>query len=269
MSDELANARRQLGQISSLAKQDKAMPAAQALQSALGIVLRQPLMKAERMEFSEMIANAVVAIANMPRVRKHYALALTYEPGQGKALYEQLVGLQEVLQQAEMEDAQARMREVEERKRNALNKAADELARGQVVAGKATLAMLVREYPVDFILRGRAGEILLKAGLYEEAVEYLTAAIDGQPDMLFLYSAAGIALRKLGKFDIAESYFLRGSQYLRNEPNLYFNIGRLYIDWQKWDKAIMAAKAALQLKPDFEEARKMLDYAENQKEKLV
>ena len=35
MSAELANARRQLGQISSLAKQDKAMPAVQALQSAL------------------------------------------------------------------------------------------------------------------------------------------------------------------------------------------------------------------------------------------
>ena len=31
----------------------------------------------------------------------------------------------------------------------------------------------------------------------------------------------------------------------------------------------MAAKAALQLKPDFEEARKMLEYAEKQKEKLV
>jgi uncharacterized protein HemY len=49
---------------------------------------------------------------------------------------------------------------------------------------------------------------------------------------------------------------------MRMDPSLYFNIGRLYVDWKKWGKAIKAAKAALRLKPDFIAAQKLLAYAE-------
>jgi hypothetical protein len=36
------------------------------------------------------------------------------------------------------------------------------------------------------------------------------------------------------------------------------------VDWGKWDKVAKAASAALQLKPDFDEARKMLEFATRQ-----
>ena len=41
----------------------------------------------------------------------------------------------------------------------------------------------------------------------------------------------------------------------------YFNLGRLYIDWARWDKAEKASRLALRLSPGFVEARKLLNYA--------
>jgi tetratricopeptide (TPR) repeat protein len=112
------------------------------------------------------------------------------------------------------------------------------------------------------MLRGEMGQVLLEAKRYAEAVEYLKNALDMSPELLPLYNLIGIALRKLDRFEVAEQYYLRASEYMRMDPNLYFNIGRLYIDWKKWAKAVKAAQAALRLKPDFMEAQKLLAYAE-------
>ena len=68
-------------------------------------------------------------------------------------------------------------------------------------------------------------------------------------------------LRKLRKFDIAEKYFMRATEFAKSDPNLYFNLGRLYIDWARWDKAEKASRLALRLSPGFVEARKLLNYA--------
>ena len=68
-------------------------------------------------------------------------------------------------------------------------------------------------------------------------------------------------LRKLHKFDIAEKYFMRAVEFAKSDPNLYFNLGRVYLDWQRWDKAERASRLALRLSPEFVEARKLLNFA--------
>ena len=47
----------------------------------------------------------------------------------------------------------------------------------------------------------------------------------------------------------------------QKDEYLYFNLGRLYYDWQKWDKMAAAAEKAAALNPNFAEARKLLAFA--------
>lgn len=54
--------------------------------------------------------------------------------------------------------------------------------------------------------------------------------------------------------------------YANDYSNLYFNLGRLYIDWKRYDKAEKAAKIALNLNPEFIEAQKMLAFAKRKQE---
>lgn len=264
MSAELTKARQHLSQIRVYLKQGKLVTAVQSVQSALTTMLRQSLIKGEREEFERLLTEGVAYIANDDSLRQRYPLQLQYTPGQERELLEVFRDVLEVVSASALEEAQEQFQLREVKKKTWLARGMAELADSPVKA-QSTLAALVREYPDDADLRASIGEALLKAKLYEPAVEYLTVALDMKPDMLPFYNVIGMALRKLERYDVAESYYLRASQYLRHDPNLYFNIGRLYVDWKKWDKAKQAAGMALKLNPQFVEAQKLLRYAEAQK----
>ncbi|MEG2172868.1 MAG: tetratricopeptide repeat protein [Desulfovibrionaceae bacterium] len=270
MSAELAKARKHLSLVRTLLKEGKYLPAAQAIQFGIATMLKSQLLKVERDEFEKLIATAVDYFANDDYIRARAAITLTYAPGQERIVYDLIREIADALKEQVVEAAQEQLRlSIEKRNCEKKEKFAHGIATieaGDPQAGEAMLSALVESYPDDPELRGSVGEALLRVGLYEPAVDYLTEALDQKPDMLHLYNSIGIALRRLNRFEVAESYYLRASQYLRKDPNLYFNIGRLYVDWKKWDKALKAAAMALKLKPGFMEAQKMYEYAEKQKQ---
>jgi len=262
MSAELTKARQQLTQVRTLLRQGKMLPAAQGMQAALLTLLKAQLIKSERQEFEQMMQDAVAYLANDAAVRKIFPLQLSYTPGQEREFNETLKDLINTINAMVADEAQEQLRLREERKRALLAQGKAELEGGEETKGLQTFASLAREFPNDPILRGEMGKILLENGQYETAVAYLEHALELDPELLPLYNVIAIALRKLDRFETAEQYYLRASEYMRMEPTLYFNIGRLYVDWKKWEKAIKAANVALRLKPDFIEAQKLLAYAE-------
>jgi tetratricopeptide (TPR) repeat protein len=264
MSAEMTKARQQLSLVRTLLRQGKILPAAQGVQSALPILLKGQLIKTERQDFEELLQEATSYLANDAMVRKIYPLQLTYVPGQEREFNETIKELIRSLNDLVAEEAQEQLRLREERKRALLAQGKAELEAQATKKGLQTFAELDKDFPDDPFLRGEMGKILLEAGQYEPAVEYLKIALEMDPELLPLYNLIAIALRKLDRFEVAEQYYLRASEHMRMDPTLYFNIGRLYVDWKKWGKAAKAAQAALRLKPDFVEAQKLLAYAEAQ-----
>jgi len=264
MSADLTKARQQLSQVRTLLRQGKTLPAVQGTQSALLALLKGQLIKTERQEFEQMLQEAMTYLAHDEQVRKIYPLQLAYTPGQERECNETLKDLISALHELVAEEAQEHLRLREERKPALLAQAKAEFGDGATEKALRTLAGLEQDFPDDPMLRCEIGKILLEAGQFEAAVDYLQNALELSPDLLPLYNLIGIALRKLDRFEVAEQYYLRATEYMRMEPTLYFNIGRLYIDWKKWEKAVKAAQVALRLKPDFLEAQKLLAYAEQQ-----
>ena len=262
MSAELPKARQQLSQVRTLLRQGKILPAVQGVHSALLTLLKGQLIKTERQEFEHLLEDAAAYLANDATVRKIYPLQLAYVPGQERELNEKLKELIGSLNDMMAEEAQEQLRLREERKRALLAQGKAQFEARETAKGLQTFADLGQEFPDDPMLRGEMGKILLEAGQYAAAVEYLQNALEMDPELLPLYNLIAIALRKLDRFEIAEQYYLRAAEYMRMDPSLYFNIGRLYVDWKKWEKAIKAAQAALRLKSDFIEAQKLLAYAE-------
>ena len=262
MSAELTKARQQLSQVRTLLRQGKTLPAVQGTQSALLTLLKGQLIKTERQEFEQLLQEAMSYLAHDATVRKIYPLQLSYSPGRERECNTTLKDLIGALHDLVAEEAQEQLRLREERKRALLAQGKAELDAGASAKGLQTFAVLEQDFSDDPMLRGEIGKFLLEASQYEAAVEYLKHALEIAPDLLPLYNLIAIALRKLDRFESAEQYYLRATEYMRMEPTLYFNIGRLYVDWKKWEKAIKAAHAALRLKPDFMEAQKLLAYAE-------
>ncbi len=261
MSADISKTRQDLSQALSFVKQGKAAAAVQGIHAGLSLLLGTPLMKSERNEFEELINNALFAIQVDSVVKKFFPQALNFKLGQERELLEQVKMIADGLGEYALQQADEAKKAKEEKKRATLARALAELETTPS-KGLATLAALKRSYPSDPDLLGEIGEVLLRAKMYEEAVSYLSEALDMKPDMLPHYNTIGMALRKLERFDVAETYYLRASAYLRTDPNLYFNIGRLYLDWNKLEKAKQAALVALKLNPDFVEANKLLIFVE-------
>lgn len=261
MSAQLTKARQQLNQIRSLLKQGKYQPAAQAYHDALLTFLKNPLMKAEKEEFQRLLEDNAHHLNNDKALRKVFPLMIQYEPGKEREVLDILKELLQELMNAAANEAQLIMGQMDQRRQN-------ELARGQKLLddrnydeARSAFKGLVTEFSKDPELKADIGDRFIKAGRYEEAYEYLAAAIDESPESIHFYNRIGIALRKLGKFDVAEKYFARAVKFAGRDPHLFFNLGRLYVDWKQWDKCAKAASMALKVKPDFEEAQKMLVFA--------
>lgn len=267
MSADLTKARQQLASIRTYLRMGKPQPAVQALHSTILTILKTPLMKSERDEFERLLEDGVYLVTADPQVKQIFPLQVIYEHGKERELLDDLRGLLEAFDCTIRDEAEEAMRLLEERKQKMLKEASDLLAKGDHEAAKAKFQLIAREYKDDSELLGYIGELLLQAGLYEEAIVYLESALEMSPELAHLYNHIGMALRKLKKFETAEKYYLKASNYLGRDPNLFFNMGRLYVDWAQWDKALKTAEAALKLEPEFVEAQKMATYVRKMQEK--
>lgn len=101
-----------------------------------------------------------------------------------------------------------------------------------------------------------------KAGDIFERVVGLDAAFT--PEHKHLFNEFGINLRKSKLLDQAVDYYTRALEITDNDENLYYNMARAYFErGDKEDCATNLAKA-LEINPDFEEAKKFLAYIEKQ-----
>ena len=267
MSAELTKARQQLSQIKSQVKQDKLLPAAQALQSALTVVVRSSLLSSERAEFEDLIFGATNALAQNASLRKVFPLSLSYTHCQERELLDTVHQLLEILQGMAVENAEEQIQLLEARKKIGLENAQKHLDNKEYDKAEAEFSSLVKQVPEDVGLLCEIGDRYLKAERYENAFTYFSQAIEIDPSLVSLYNSIGIALRKLNQYETAEMYYLKALQYSGKDPNLFFNIGRLYIEWGKWDKAEQVADIILKLDPNFVEAGKLLAFAQKKRTK--
>ena len=261
MSQDIVSIRRQAKMVSSFLRQEKPVPATQAVIATLRLILSTPLMKAEKDEFGNLIKEALDHINNYPLIRKLYPLELFYVSGEEKRLFEEMQELLDVLKEATMSEAEEIAKTLTEKKDAALEKGQRHLDAKDYDSARSVFSDISSEFPHDSELKSNIGEKFLDHGLYEDAADYFTDAVTIDPNALHVYNRLGIALRKLERFEVAEDYFKKALPLAPEDTNLMFNLGRVYIDWGKWDKAVEFGEKAYALDPNFAEALKLANFA--------
>ncbi len=261
MSAELTKARSLLSGINSHLKQGKLIPAAQALHDATLIVLKSPLMKGEKEEFTRLIDHGVFLLGQDAKLRQLFPLKLEYQSGGEKELLGVLGDLMKELQANKSEEVQGLLADMLKKKEEALQQIRALLAAGNAAEAKKLGDKLVRDHGSSTDILTEVADIFVKAESYSEAFQYLDQALKNDPNAIHLYNRIGIVLRKMRDFETAEKYYQRALETGAKDEYLWFNIGRLYLDWQRFDKMVHAAERALKINPEFVEAQKMLAFA--------
>lgn len=261
MSTELIKARSALAGIPSLLKQEKVLPAVLALHDALGVIIRTPLIKSERIEFELALENAVYHLGSDQNLRKIYPIQLTYARGQETPLQATLRGLLGELQENAVQDARNLLAERERRKQDGLAKGKQLILETQFESAEKLFDRMLRYFRDDMELKVDIGEMFLEAEQFDQAYSYLNDSLENNPNSTHLLNRIGMGLRKLKKYSEAEKCFLQALKIASDDEILYFNLGRVYIDRGQWDKAEQAAIKAIAINPELEQAIKMRDFA--------
>lgn len=261
MSAELTRARTQLSNVRTYLKQDKIQMAAQALHDGLIAYLKHPLMKAEKQELLRLLEDSTMYLAAAPKLKEVFPIALIFKEGEERQLIETLKELLSELQKNVADEAQQMLEALEKQKQAELEKGQLLLDTQRHEDAVAVFTALLTRFSEDAELKSDIAERYIRAGMYSEAFSQLAEAIELSPENIRYYNSIGMALRKMGKFDVAEKYFAKAVKVAGQDPHLFFNLGRVYVDWEKWDKCAKSALMALKLDPEFKEAEKMLAFA--------
>ena len=262
MSSDFNLARKKLATISSSVKQDKVQAAAQALLDAVLLIFRNPMMKAEKEEFQNQVEHAVYQLSGNNLLRQHYPLQLKYDRGQEKALVATLKDIIKHFQDMLNEEVQDHLALLEKQKKEAFEKGRALIDSDQLDEAKEIFDQLISMASDDTKLKSDiADEFMRNPNGYKYAFDYLDEALKNDPNALFLYNRIGIVLRKMQDFETAEKYYSKALELTENDEYLFFNAGRLYLDWGKWEKVEECAVKAIEINPDFEQAGKMLKFA--------
>ncbi|MFH1091319.1 MAG: tetratricopeptide repeat protein [Pseudomonadota bacterium] len=113
------------------------------------------------------------------------------------------------------------------------------------------------------------GKVYLATGETEKARETFEnlAKIEAvfEKENKHVFNELGIELRRLKLYDQAIEYYLKALSIAQDDENLFFNLARAYYEKGDLAQAVQFLKRALALKPDLEEAVRLLAAIEKAK----
>ncbi len=261
MSQSLSTARRGLASISSHVKQGNLIQAVQTLRAGVQAMLQHQLLKAERSEMEEMVRDGIMYLGYDRNLGKIYPIQIEYKPGEEKALIATLDDLLVALHEHSVGNANQLIESRNERWQALIDDAEKAMREGEFDRARKLAAQVMKENPTGKEMHLDIALRFLQAGAREDAVEYLEKITEGNGYSASACNWLGIARRRLKRFGEAEAAFKKAVELDNSDPNIYFNLGRLYLDWEKWASAYKAAEQAATLDPEFAEAVKLAEYA--------
>ncbi|HBK79842.1 MAG TPA: hypothetical protein DDZ83_09240 [Nitrospinae bacterium] len=105
----------------------------------------------------------------------------------------------------------------------------------------------------------------------KEAEKTFEAACSLEPGPGYVksFNRLGIGLWRIESYDLALRAFTRASDINSNDPILYYNMSLVHIVQLQLDEAEILFEKALKLKPDFVEAKQVLEKVSGWKENLA
>jgi tetratricopeptide (TPR) repeat protein len=252
----------------SLVKRDEPVRAIDALIRALELFHPEDIIGKARFEAEVAIQECVNDLSRHPKVyaflrdlTKSSHAAISYKPGEEAKLLPVLAVLRKALAETEAAGAHAARQKVEDRKMMLLEKGKTHLAVGETPRGKGVLRQLAEEFGTEPGILFEVGSLLAGAKLPYDALEFLEQAVEAFPKDSRPYALLVSLYQELREFEKAEAVYLKVTREFGQHPRTMLNLARLYMAWNKKDKAFEAANQVLRKEPGNAEAREIREKA--------
>jgi tetratricopeptide (TPR) repeat protein len=108
----------------------------------------------------------------------------------------------------------------------------------------------------------RVAEVYMENNQFAEAEEFFLQLMKRNPEHVETINRLGIALRRQGKLEEAETYYRMGLESHPENPSLHYNLGVLQLSKRERENARRSLMEAIRLDPGFDKARSVLEHVE-------
>ncbi len=103
-----------------------------------------------------------------------------------------------------------------------------------------------------------AAEIYMDTDKLGTAEEVLNEILESGTESLNVFNTLGVLYRKKGDTEVALAQYKKALKVHPDEPYIYYNIGRLYLDMKDTEQAKKYFATALEKDPKFDEAKQVI-----------
>ncbi len=276
MSQRFSQLRTEAASIPRYVRQENLVTAVRVMRNLLQSMTSKNIPKKDREEAEKHVDTGLFAIMLHPRIKKEFQMEIQYKPGNEKEVadymdiilevFDEEIRLTHQQESAEFQNneddlsEEALLESLKQEQNEKLHKALTYSATGFLDQAEALFKEIMQS-------KGTSAEAFVTLAVYfhenneiDRCITCYQKALELEPDNASWHNKLAMILRKAKRFEEAEkSYFALAKLVKRSAP-LYFNFARLYLEWEQFDKAVKAGKAALKLDPEFNEAKKLLRY---------
>ena len=248
-------------------KRDETVRALESMLAGLDEFDPQHMPAKARYEVEALIIECVADLNRQPVIRSLFEklarssknASIPYVPGNEQKLRGVLGILHKALHES------AAKAEEDEKEERALRKAAlqqkglDYFKAGDMPRGKASLRVLAEEFGQEPGVLVQVAEWLLEYKVYFEAAEILEQAMEAFPKESKAYGLAAQCYRTMREMEKAEAVYLKAINRFGKHPRTLLNLAKLYVEWNKKDKAFEAANDAWKKDNTLTEAKEIVD----------
>ena len=250
----------------SLARRDEAVRALDSLIEALQLFEPTKIVGKARYEVEVNILECIGDLNRTPKVKtllleltKSPAAAIAYAPGSEKKLLTVLSVLRKGLFETEEAKVRSARDKLEGRKNMLLEKGTEFLKAGETARGKAVLRQLGDEFGKEPGVLTNIGSLLLEANLQYEAAEFWEQALELFPKESKIYAGLVNCYVTLHEYEKAEQVYIKAIKQFSQHPRTLLNLAKLYLAWNKKDKAFELANRVYKRDAANQEAKDIMD----------
>jgi len=182
---------------------------------------------------------------------------IIYTPGEEAKLVAVLGLVRKALVKAEAQEQQAALERARRQKEMQFAAARQALLQGELPKGRALLRRIGEEYSADLGVLALIGNILIEAGFLADATPYLEQAIADFPREKDAYGALATCYMTLREYEKGEKLYKAAIKEFGAHPRTLTNLGKLYLQWGKREKAFEVLQQVVRRDPDNKEAAEL------------
>lgn len=182
---------------------------------------------------------------------------ITYAPGgEGK-----LAGVLRLVHKALDEAESARGKTAEEElllhKESLFAEARAAFQAGEAPKGRGFLRRVAEKYGSGKGVLETVADTMIEAGFLSDSLPYLEQAIEAFPRESGAYAKLASSYMTLREYEKAEKLYRRAIKEFGVHPKTLLNLGKVYVAWNKRDKAFSVLQQAAALAPDDVEIKEL------------